>query len=153
MSLAEVLAELMGFLPLEGAEISAHSLGRNRERGFGLFPRGRGFKKTGAVGGFMGFEVLRLTALLRWGRDGGVAEVKAREIYDLLADCKLQGGFVMAVHDGPVWLGMDGRGVFEYVVDFDVYYDLGFCEIAGQARNDGGVAMTEGGFAMTGKDP
>ena len=118
---------LTSILPHENAEMTAFTISRNRERAIGLFPReGRAARRT-AIGGFVNssYEVVRATLLLRWGRDGGVAERKAAEIYHAVAerefDCDGYRGFVAAINAGPVWLGMDERGIFEHVVDFDVY--------------------------------
>ena len=130
-----MLEYLRGVLSLDGAEITAHAIGRNRERAVGVFPReGRAARQT-AIGGIgnRSFDTVRVTLLLRWGRDGGVAEAKAAEIYGIIAERDEDFGFVRAISDAPVWLGMDERGVYEYVIDFDVYVQ----GIPGQARNDG----------------
>ena len=86
MGLDVVLALIREILPHEGAEMTAHTISRNRERAFGLFHRGRGVAKAGAVGGddAAGYDVQRLVLLIRWGRDGGVAEAKSREVYGVL---------------------------------------------------------------------
>ena len=130
MDLAAVLGVLRGGLDCEGADMTAHVINRNRQRAFGLFMRGRGVAKSGAVGGAeaRGHEVLRLVLLLRWGRDGSLAEGKAAAVYNGIAclgfEHEGRRGFFMAVNEGPVWVGADERGVFEYALDFDVYYEL-----------------------------
>ena len=127
MELSCILDILCGILPLGDVELSAHNINRNRERAVGLFPRGRGVSKVGAIGGQVnsGYSVARLTMLIRWGREGIVAENAAWEIYRAVAERNFDGGFVIAAKEAPVWLGMDDRGVFEYVVDFDAYIRKG----------------------------
>ena len=123
MKIGGILAHLRGILSHEGVEMTAHMIGRNRERAIGVFPReGRAARET-AIGGIenRSFEVTRVTLLLRWGRDGCAAEAKAAEIYAALAERDEDFGFVRAVNAAPVWLGMDERGIYEYVIDFDVY--------------------------------
>ena len=127
MEIVGVLEFLCGVLDLEGAEFGAHRLNRNKERALGLFARGRGVGRVGTIGGEAnrGYDALRLVILVRWGRDGVRAEAKAREIYEAVAGCGFEhggkSGFLTAVNEGPVWVGVDERGVFEYTVDFDVY--------------------------------
>ncbi|MCL2398010.1 MAG: minor capsid protein [Defluviitaleaceae bacterium] len=130
MGISGVLGYLREILPHEGAQMTAHTIGRNRERAIGVFAReGRAARQT-AIGGCenRSFEVVRVTLLLRWGRDGDVAATKGLEIYEILAerdgiDFDGRVGFVRAVNAGPVWLGMDERGIFEFVIDFDVYIE------------------------------
>jgi hypothetical protein len=123
----EVLAYLKEVLPRENAEITAYTISRNRERAIGLFPKEGGTPRAAAIGGRenRSFNTVRVTLLLRWGRDGEAAAAKAAELYDVLMqrdfDYNGRGGFITAANDGPVWLGMDERGVFECVIDFDVF--------------------------------
>jgi len=118
---------LKEILPHEGAEITAHTISRNRERAIGIFPRQGSAAREAAVGGRenRSFEVLRVTLLLRWGRDGASAEAKAAQIYNVMEerDVDIDGckGFMHAVNAQPAWLGMDERGIFEAVIDFDVH--------------------------------
>ncbi|MDR2183180.1 MAG: minor capsid protein [Clostridiales bacterium] len=129
MEIGEVLAYLKGILPHEGAEMTAHMISRNRERAIGIFPReGRAARET-AIGGIdnRSFDTVRITLLLRWGRDGGAAERKAGEIYAAVAERDEDFGFFRALNAGPVWLGMDERGIFEHVIDFDIYVGAASC--------------------------
>ena len=127
MGINVVLAYLWEILPHEGAEITAHTINRNRERAIGVFLREGRAAKVGTVGGIenASYEVVRVTLLVRWGRDGGVAEKKSVEIYCAVAERRLEHdsrkGFMVAVNDAPVWLGLDERGIFETVIDFDLY--------------------------------
>jgi len=122
--LSEVRRLVIRALGLDEGLVSLHEINRNREEALGLYPR-RGSRVRREVVGICGnraYEVLAVTLLLRWGRDGEAAEIQAYEIYKALAGLKFDGGFVRAVFDAPVWLGADGRGVFEWVLDFDFYW-------------------------------
>ena len=127
MEIGTILAYLKGILPHEGAEMTAHMISRNRERAIGLFAREGRVNRQTAIGGLANrsYEVVRATLLLRWGRDGGAAAAKASQIYAAVAERDFayggRRGFMRAVNDAPVWLGMDERGIFEHVIDFDVY--------------------------------
>jgi len=125
VELIEILANLGIEAALGDADVSVHHVSRNRERAFGLFPANRG--ATLAIGGKdgRGHVLVSLSAILRWGRDGSRAERKAAEVSGILAGRRFKhegrAGFVMA--QNPVWLGMDERGVYEYVLDFDIYVE------------------------------
>jgi len=124
--MSEVAVAVKEALGLDDGVLSFHEISRNCEEALGLYPR-RGMRaRRKLVGGICNraYELYCVTLLLRWGRDGLRAEAKAKEIYDVLANCKFDGGFVSAVYAAPVWLGADGRGVFEYALDFDFYFDV-----------------------------
>ena len=119
----EILPYLKEILPRDGVDITAHKISRNRERAIAVLPRDARTARETAIGGLenRSFEVGRITLLLRWGRDGCAAEAKAAEIYAALAERDEDFGFIRAVNAAPVWLGMDEHGIFEHVIDFDVY--------------------------------
>ena len=128
MELAAILENLGITAALGGAEIRVHAISRNRERAFALFPANRGGGiGSGTVGGTAaaGHEMHSITAVLRWGRDGSLAECKANEIYGILQGRHFRhmgkAAFVLAAK--PVWAGMDERGVYEYVVEIDVCFE------------------------------
>ena len=116
---------VLGVLEVDASVVSVHRISRNLEEALGIYPRRGNRARVGAVGGegLRGFGSFAATMLLRWGRDGVRAEEKAFEIYQKLSELKFDGGFVVAVNDAPVWLGADSRGVFEYVFDFDFYFN------------------------------
>ena len=114
---------------LSGIDVGLHGISRNTERACAIFPRARAGARESVVGGRgnIGFDLARVTMLLRWGRDGDMALEMAQSVYDEVAEKRFnyagRDGFFSGVNSGPVWLGMDGRGVFEYVLDFDVYLE------------------------------
>jgi len=136
MGLKDVLGVCLGVLDVPEGAVSLHSVARNRDEALGVYLRRGGRSRVEVLGvqDNRAFEVLCVSFLLRWGRDGVRAEEKAREIYDALVGLSFDGGFVKAVYDAPVWLGADGRGVFECVLDFDFYWQNE--GIPRQARDD-----------------
>ncbi|MCL2752586.1 MAG: hypothetical protein FWE44_00375 [Defluviitaleaceae bacterium] len=125
-------------------DVSIHTISRNREYAVGLFLRRGGAVRREAIGGAhnLSHGVLQVSLLLRLGRDAGLAEGWANDIYGVIASMGAGGRMpplqvfagageqtsvqcVRMVYDAPVWLGADARGVFEYVIDVDFYYDVG----------------------------
>lgn len=60
-------------------------------------------------------------------RNADSAEGKAQSIYDFFdeKDFEIDGqrAFIISRYDGPIDLGTEGNGVYEYSFEFDVYYD------------------------------
>ena len=131
MEIDGILAYLRQILPYDDAEITAHTINRNSARAIGVFHREGRAARVGTIGGPQNasYEMLRVTLWVRWGRDGCAADKKSAEIYHAVAerDFSHEGrvGFMRALNAGPVWLGMDDRGIFEFVVDFDLYVEKG----------------------------
>jgi len=114
---------LKGILELDGVEITVHMILRNRERTVAVFPSEVRLQRGPAIGGDenRSYERVRADLLVRWGRDGDRAEAKAWEAYRALAQRQEDFGFIRCLHGAPVWMGMDERGVYEYLVDFEIY--------------------------------
>ena len=121
-NLTEVKAKLIEILDVPADVIWLHTIARNEERALGVYVRKGSRQKQELLGGEdnRAYGILPVTILLRWGKDGVAAEAKADEIYSKLAELDLS----FALFEGPVWLGADGRGVFEYTVDVDFLYDV-----------------------------
>lgn len=73
------------------------------------------------------YGVLPVTALLRWTRNADAAEVKAQSIYGFFDEKIFETDgkrvFIISRYDGPIDLGTDDNGVYEYSFEFDVYYE------------------------------
>jgi hypothetical protein len=131
MNLMAVKQVILEILDIDPGLVSLHSVSRNRDEALGIYPRRGTRPRQEIIGcGNRAYEISAITLLLRWGRDGVAAEEKAAEIYSLLTgqaggqkhfEYNGRKGFIMAVFDAPVWLGMDSRGVFEYAIDIDFY--------------------------------
>jgi hypothetical protein len=116
-NLTDVKERLVEVLDVPADMISLHTVARNNEFALGIYNRRGNRQKQEMLGGEgnRAHGALPVTILLRWGRDGVAAEAKAEEVYA----CLIEMGGIFIVSDGPVWLGADARGVFEYAVDID----------------------------------
>ncbi|MCL2376293.1 MAG: minor capsid protein [Defluviitaleaceae bacterium] len=129
MEISSVMEYLWEILPHEGAEVTAHRINRSNARAIGGFLREGRVVKVGTIGGngYSTYDIVRVTLLVRWGRDGAAAEKKSVEIYKAIDEADFwheeREGFMMAVNEGPVWLGMDDKGIFETVIDFNLYLE------------------------------
>lgn len=111
---------------LLGEEMRIHKLDRSAEKGLCLYLRKTGRKHQPALNGTGGrsFRRMGLSLLVRGGRQGAAAEKHAFRIYRLIEEAEAaQGRFWQMVYDAPVALGTDERGVYEYSIDFDLYYE------------------------------
>jgi len=134
MNLEVVRRVLDGVEDLRGAEIELHEINRGRERAFSLYPRARAANARATVGGRgnLGYDLVRVTMMMRLGRDGEAAMAEAARIYEGIdgfgfvvdgVPGRNPKGFLMGANGGAAWLGMDGRGVFEWVLDFDCFIE------------------------------
>lgn len=109
--------------------ISIGKIDGDVERAVCFYRSRLGVAKTQTVGGKVNrsYGVLPVTVLLRWTRNADSAEGKAQSIYDFFdeKDFEIDGqrAFIISRYDGPIDLGTDGNGVYEYSFEFDVYYD------------------------------
>jgi len=124
----EIFQELVS-TEIEGVKIDTHHIARNRQKAIGIFPRAKGAGNAGAIGGMqnMGYILRRVTMMIRWGDDGEIAERKIMGIFNKTTEINIlyenRKGFIQGINSEPVWLGMDERGIYEYVIDFDVYVE------------------------------
>lgn len=87
----------------------------------------RQIAKTGTIGGKKNksYEMKPITILLRYGTNADIAEVKAKEIYDFFDEKEfiLNGKrvFVVSRYNGPIELGTDEKGIYEYSFEFNFY--------------------------------
>lgn len=73
------------------------------------------------------YDTKAVSILVHWGADAVQAEVKAQEIYDALygQTATIDGSQVVMFDmrsDAPVSVGTDEKGIYEYVINFVIYY-------------------------------
>lgn len=82
-----------------------------------------------AVGGLdaTGYMIKPISILVHWGKSASAAEVKAQEVYDALFGQSANiGGKRVWFHmpqSGPISVGVDSEGVYEFVVETHIYYE------------------------------
>ena len=127
------LAELRDWLKtLDAAE--HYSIGRidgSEEKALGVYDRrGRG-RPVMAIGGraCSSYGVKPVSLLLHWNRNARETEDAARALWETLEEARHvdlpDGGHIQCVRmtvPGPVSVGTDKGGVYEYVVECDIYY-------------------------------
>lgn len=103
--------------------LTEFTVDRSRAQTVGVFQQRGSYPALATIGGRLNrsYEVCPLTLLVRWGRDGRAAAVKAYEIHDALVAAEDEAGYFKAIFDGPISIGMDERGVHEFTIDVDVY--------------------------------
>lgn len=108
--------ELAGMVQLGGVDA-------NRERFLGIYPADPG-RQPMAIGGpsLTTYRVFRARLLLRWGRAQPEAEAQAQRLWKLfygLTEADVDGASLAFADPGggPVPLGRDADGVFEYAIN------------------------------------
>lgn len=71
------------------------------------------------------YNVHPITVLLRFGTNAHEAETKANEIYEFFDEREFtiydKRVFIISDYDGPVSLGTDEKGVYEYSFEFNLH--------------------------------
>lgn len=83
-----------------------------------------------ALGGLenTSYTTKAISILVHWGKDSNKAELKAQEVYNAFFYQEgIIGGkrviqFSMKT-DSPIYVGKDGEGIIEYVIELIIYYE------------------------------
>ncbi len=104
----------------------------NREKTLGVYDRPRRGEPAAALGGpaCASYGVRSVSLLLRWNRNAAETEAAARRLWDAAAlgtDIDTPGGghiqYVRPAVPAPVSVGAaEPDGVYEYVLELDIYY-------------------------------
>lgn len=101
----------------------------NAEKFLGVYPGSISGKQHIAIGGpsCTSYGVLNARLLLRWSKSQPAGEAKAKALWGLfygLTGVDMDGAAVSCIDpgSGPVPLGKGFDGVFEYVVNLNIYY-------------------------------
>lgn len=101
----------------------------NAEYFLGVYPGNPSGHVHIAIGGneCTRYDTLYVQLLLRWGKDQPVAEKQAQGLWRLFYGIAgtVMDGTVVACADpgsGPVPLGRDARGVFEFIINLTITY-------------------------------
>ncbi|MBP3328727.1 MAG: hypothetical protein J6L91_07455 [Clostridia bacterium] len=124
------LSELKDFFKTSFGWTEGISIGKidnNLKRAICFYNSRHGVPKTGTIGGKQNrsYELKPVTILLRWDNNADAAERKAKEIYDFFDEKEfhLNGKRVFCIsrYEGPIDLGTDDRGIYEFSFEFDIY--------------------------------
>ena len=106
-------------------------LDNKREKSLGVYGRSRKGAPVVALGGMglSSYGIRAVSLLLHWNRNARETEAAARALWDeLLCAAHVDlpgGGHIQCVRMNvpePVAVGTDQDGVYEYVIEMDVYY-------------------------------
>lgn len=83
-----------------------------------------------ALGGLANtsFTTKTISILIHWGKNAGIAEQKAKEVYNsMFGQPAVIGGKRVVMFrmrtDEPVLVGTDNRNIYEYVIETTIFYE------------------------------
>lgn len=110
-----------------GDGIALGSIDGNKERFLGVYPGKPPDKQRVCLGGPEQTltEELYATVLIHWGKSMAAAMDKAQQVWQLFyaaGSCTMDGASVYAVEPGggPIPVGRDDRGIFEFVINLKI---------------------------------
>ena len=126
------LAEIRDWLKtLEAAE--NYYIGRienKKERSIGVYEGTAAGRPVMALGGLKNssYDIRAVSLLLHWNRNKNETEIAARSLWDKLIEVNnVDAGenhiqYLQMTVPEPIGVGTDGSGVYEYVINFNLYY-------------------------------
>ena len=126
MNLSDIRGALADNLPVGDVWFGVGKMEARREMALCLFARRRGSLQRHAVSGEAGYAVMPLSLAIRGGDEHDLAEAFANGLYAAIGSSRFElsgvSCFIKKIHAAPLALGTDRRGIYEFSVDFDLYY-------------------------------
>lgn len=105
-------------------------LDNKQEMSLGVYDRPTGARPVMALGGLRNssYNVRGVSLLLHWTRNKNAAEAAAQALWDKLVEVRdLDVGtqhiqYLQMTVPEPIGIGTDADGVYEYVINFNLYY-------------------------------
>lgn len=102
-----------------------------KERSIGIYPQKHGQPFKVPLGGMASasYGTKAVSLLVHWNKSPGETEQAAADLQKALAGCResrVHGWnikFIMLSHEEPVPVGTDDGGIYEYVLEAQVYYE------------------------------
>lgn len=121
------LSELRGIIAALGLSDYTYmgNIDNKKDKSVGVYGRGSisAFKK--AVGGEDSYNTKEVSLLVHWNKSPSESEEAAYNLFNAVQNITSTDIlFVKMVNNEPVFIGTDKVGIYEYVIDFDVYYRL-----------------------------
>ncbi len=125
--LSDVREWLKGLINAEHFYIG--KLDRKFERSIGVYQRRNPAPPVTAIGRSSSYEVKPISVLIHWTKNADTTEKAAFELYQKLRavssltlnDTPVK--FIALLQSEPVDVGTDDAGVFERVIEFDIYFE------------------------------
>lgn len=110
-----------------------HYVGRldnKKERSIGVYARARAGRQSVPLGGpaRASYGVRRVSILVHWNRNAAESEAAALALWEAVGAARAVpagGGFIQYAQltvPEPVGVGTDKSGVYEYVIEMNIYY-------------------------------
>jgi len=103
-------------------------LNNKKERSLGVYNRRRSGDPVRAIGNDSTYDIKSVSLLLHWNRNAAQTEEAASALWDALMNAHNITIEDHPVHylrlmvPEPVAVGTDEGGIYEYVIEFDLYY-------------------------------
>ena len=125
--LSDVREWLKGLINAEHFYIG--KLDRKFERSIGVYQRKSPAPPIRAIGQSSSYEIKPISILIHWNKNADATEKTAFELYQKLRavdsltlnDTPVK--FIALLQSEPVDVGTDDAGVFERVIEFDIYFE------------------------------
>lgn len=106
-------------------------LPEKKEKSIGTYPLKRAGKNKTPIGGEINrsFGTKQVSFLVHWNKSPTETEKEANELFCALRETKMQEvngwmiKFIQIEKLEPIWIGMDSNGIYEYVIECEIYYD------------------------------
>lgn len=101
------------------------NIDNKKDKSVGVYGRGSisAFKK--ALGGEDSYDTKEVSLLVHWNKSPSESEEAAYDLFNAVKNItNADILFIKMINNEPVFIGTDKFGIFEYVIDFDVYYRL-----------------------------
>ena len=104
-------------------------LDRKPERAIGVYQRRNPAPPTMAIGQASSYEIKPISILIHWNKNADTTEKTAYDLYEsikavtslTLNDTRVL--FISLRQSEPVDVGTDDAGIYERVIEFDIYYE------------------------------
>ncbi len=104
-------------------------LDANKEKAICVYQRKSTIEAIRAIGGKSNYNIKPISVLIHWNKNSTETEKTAYKLYEqleavssfLLNDTKVY--FIRLLQSEPVSVGTDDNGIYEYVIEFDIYYE------------------------------
>ena len=103
-------------------------LNNKKERSLGVYSRAGSGPPVIGIGGTSTYNIKSVSVLLHWNENARETEEAAHSLWEKLQDVTdIDAGsghiqYLRLIVPEPVPVGTDENGVYEYVIQFDVYY-------------------------------
>lgn len=104
-------------------------LDKKPERAVGVYQRKNPAPPVTAIGQPSSYEVKPISVLIHWTKNADTTEKAAYELYkklmavDSLEISDTPVRFIVLLQPEPIDVGTDDNGIFERIIEFDVYYE------------------------------